>query len=302
MKLWSSTRTQLSLGEEKKWSAYHLIVCKATHAVAEPPPTTATERSEQRSESSNGNVEAQGDNATGRALDWRDVKEGATAHVETVKSHEDRERKGRNEVQVARPQQKLVSADPTVGEVGQEREQPITPAIVSPDLERPSWAILRRTVTKEVTSSPTESVVPNVGLGKPAKPERKQESRRLAIRSPSAGISEGNTVDADEKSSNDIDVEGTQRHAYQGREPSSTDRDIVPAEELDSEREYVIERIVFHGRDADNCLLCKVRWYGYAPSSDTLEPIGNLPRPHVLSYCKRANLAIPDNIDDARVG
>lgn len=155
-------------------------------------------------------------------------------------------------------QRKLVSADPTVGEVGQEREHPITPATVSPELERPSQAIFRRTVRKEITSSPNESVITNVELEKLAKPQRRVESRRLAIRRPSVGISKRDAVDADERSTNEIHYEQTQPPTHEGREPLLTDRDTTPAEELDSKREYVIERIVSHGRDENNSLLFKV--------------------------------------------
>ncbi|PXF40621.1 hypothetical protein BWQ96_09652 [Gracilariopsis chorda] len=97
---------------------------KATCVVPGPPPATATERNERGSVSSDENCEAEGDNATSQALESRDEKEGATAHVETVKYHGDRERKERNKVQVAWSQGKLVSAEPTVGEVGQEGEHP----------------------------------------------------------------------------------------------------------------------------------------------------------------------------------
>lgn len=201
--------------------------------------------------------------------------------------------------------QKTVSADSvSAGAATKKGITPTLPATVSPDLERLPGAILRRTVMKDVTLSPTESNKPNVGLDNTAKGKRRKESRKLAIRRPSESDPVRDTVVTHEKSSSDIkDVERAQSGAHEKREPISDDKGTSPTtEELDIEREFVIERIVSHGRDDDNTLLFRVRWYGYEPNQDTWEPIGNLPRSHVLSYCKRAHLAIPDNIDDARVG
>lgn len=40
-----------------------------------------------------------------------------------------------------------------------------------------------------------------------------------------------------------------------------------------------------------------VRWYGYDSSTDTWKPVNQIPRSHVLTYCKRKKISIPKKID-----
>lgn len=48
--------------------------------------------------------------------------------------------------------------------------------------------------------------------------------------------------------------------------------------------------------------LYRVRWYDCGPDEDTWEPIRHLPRGKVLSYCKKKNVPIPEDIDKADDG
>ena len=71
--------------------------------------------------------------------------------------------------------------------------------------------------------------------------------------------------------------------------------------------EFTIEKVVDHKRNRSRKhryakygeTLFRVRWYGYAESADTWEPIINLPRSKVIGYFKRKKIPLPDNLDDA---
>lgn len=58
--------------------------------------------------------------------------------------------------------------------------------------------------------------------------------------------------------------------------------------------EYVIDALVDHKQDSDNdCVLFRVRWYGYASSQDTWEPAHALPAGLVARYCRANKIAMP---------
>ncbi|CDF38257.1 unnamed protein product [Chondrus crispus] len=66
--------------------------------------------------------------------------------------------------------------------------------------------------------------------------------------------------------------------------------------------EYVVDHVVAHRYDDDGKLVFRVRLYGYTPEDDTEEPISHLRRNHVILYCKRKGLNVPDSIIRARQG
>ena len=68
------------------------------------------------------------------------------------------------------------------------------------------------------------------------------------------------------------------------------------------DHEYVIDKLVGHEYSSDGTLLFQIRWYGYGPEDDTLQPIRDIPRNHVVTYCKRRKLRLPQSIDDAQPG
>ena len=68
------------------------------------------------------------------------------------------------------------------------------------------------------------------------------------------------------------------------------------------EQEYVLDKLVNHRYAGDGTLLFTIRWYGYDPEDDTEQPIGDIPRSKVLSYCKRRNLRVPASISQALPG
>ena len=80
--------------------------------------------------------------------------------------------------------------------------------------------------------------------------------------------------------------------------------------EMDSEGEYVIDKVVDHIINEDERhpqikrgdMLYKVRWFGYTPEDDTFEPVHHLPRSQVLSYHNRKQMPVPSNIAKAMLG
>ena len=74
--------------------------------------------------------------------------------------------------------------------------------------------------------------------------------------------------------------------------------------------EFTIEKVVNHKRNWSREhqyakygeTLFRIRWYGYAASADTWEPIRHLPRSKVISYFKRRKIPLPDNLDNANDG
>ncbi|CAN8071820.1 unnamed protein product [Agarophyton chilense] len=67
-------------------------------------------------------------------------------------------------------------------------------------------------------------------------------------------------------------------------------------------QEFVIDRIVPHIYTPEGEVRYQVRWYGFSPDEDTVEPIEHLPRSKVLSYHRRARVTLPPNLDRAQVG
>ena len=84
--------------------------------------------------------------------------------------------------------------------------------------------------------------------------------------------------------------------SQQGKEDQASDTE-----------EFTIEKFVNHKRNLSRKhrfakygeTLFRVRWYGYAASADTWEPIRHLPRSKVIGYFKRRKIPLPDNLDDA---
>ena len=80
--------------------------------------------------------------------------------------------------------------------------------------------------------------------------------------------------------------------------------------EMDSEAEYVIDKVVDHIINEDEGhlhakhgdMMYKVRWFGYTPEEDTFEPVHHLPRSQVLSYHNRKQMPVPSNIAKAMMG
>lgn len=66
--------------------------------------------------------------------------------------------------------------------------------------------------------------------------------------------------------------------------------------------DYIVDRVIAHRYDGKGLLVFRVRWYGYTPEDDTENPITHLRRSHVICYCKRKELKIPDSINRARQG
>jgi tRNA(Ile)-lysidine synthase TilS/MesJ len=61
-------------------------------------------------------------------------------------------------------------------------------------------------------------------------------------------------------------------------------------EHLDDLAEFVVERIVSHRRDADGNMRLLLRWFGYASSEDTWEPVIHVPQKMVHRYARRKRL------------
>ncbi len=76
------------------------------------------------------------------------------------------------------------------------------------------------------------------------------------------------------------------------------------------EQEYTIEKIVGHGANDDpghptaseNETMLKVRWAGYGAADDTFEPIHHVPRNAVVSYFRRKQLPLPNDLSRAQAG
>lgn len=71
----------------------------------------------------------------------------------------------------------------------------------------------------------------------------------------------------------------------------------------------IIDRIVDHGAAIDEGpfhkpgdRLWRTRWYDQASTEDSWLPTNQLPRTHIVRYCRQRRLDIPENIDDADPG
>ena len=58
--------------------------------------------------------------------------------------------------------------------------------------------------------------------------------------------------------------------------------------------EYVIERLVSHGRSPNGDVVIRVRWAGYSEADDTWEKIEDLPPNLVKAYAKRKKLSLSE--------
>jgi hypothetical protein len=61
-------------------------------------------------------------------------------------------------------------------------------------------------------------------------------------------------------------------------------------EYLDNLAELFVERIVSHRRDADGNMRLRLRWFGYASSEDTWEPVIHVPQEMFHRYACRKRL------------
>ena len=92
------------------------------------------------------------------------------------------------------------------------------------------------------------------------------------------------------------------RGAASNTTPRKVSRDQSPSPHAIDEEEYVVDHVVAHRDDDDGKLVFRVRWYGYTPEEDTEEPISHVRRSHVIFYCRRKGLNVPDSITRARQG
>ncbi|MGH0053543.1 MAG: DDE-type integrase/transposase/recombinase [Sphaerochaetaceae bacterium] len=85
--------------------------------------------------------------------------------------------------------------------------------------------------------------------------------------------------------------------------PDDIHQNIVDDGETQKEnQEYVMGKIVNMGEDANGQPLFEIKWYGYPSEDNTWEPVSHIPRSHIVRYCKRKSLDLPENIRDAQVG
>lgn len=67
--------------------------------------------------------------------------------------------------------------------------------------------------------------------------------------------------------------------------------------------EYVIDHVVGHDVREDGSVFYRIRWYGYSPASDPLEPIEHIPRSQILRYHRRTRTEPPtEGLSHAMVG
>ena len=89
--------------------------------------------------------------------------------------------------------------------------------------------------------------------------------------------------------------------------PSKTDAEDSDISNEDDTEEFVMDKIVNHRINKSKKhryaevgeQLYRIRWYNLGPADDTWEPISHIPRSKVLSYHRRKNLALPDNLDES---
>ena len=86
------------------------------------------------------------------------------------------------------------------------------------------------------------------------------------------------------------------------RDPQSEVDNLARDTPEDSATEYVIQSVVDSGRADDGELLFRVRWYGYAEDQDTWESVRNLPRSHIVRFCRKRNLPLPLHLNESLVG
>ena len=58
----------------------------------------------------------------------------------------------------------------------------------------------------------------------------------------------------------------------------------------------VFDHLVGQETANDGTTWYRIRWYGYTPDEDTLQPIGDIPRSKILQYCRRNRLDFPLDI------
>jgi Chromo (CHRromatin Organisation MOdifier) domain len=63
------------------------------------------------------------------------------------------------------------------------------------------------------------------------------------------------------------------------------------AQTMETDDEFVIERLISHGEAEDGKMLIRVRWAGYSNNDDTWEPAENIPHQLIRRYAKKKNVA-----------
>ena len=85
-------------------------------------------------------------------------------------------------------------------------------------------------------------------------------------------------------------------------QPLNVDRSTPSSSSTVHSQEFVVERIVAHHYADDGRLRFQVRWYGYNPKDDTVEPVHHLPRSVIIRYLRSKKLAVPECIKHAQSG
>ena len=84
------------------------------------------------------------------------------------------------------------------------------------------------------------------------------------------------------------------------RAMTSQSRDSNPRQYLPGQ--FVIQALCGHEIAQDGTTWYRIRWFGYGPEDDTLQPIGDLPRSKVVQYHSQRGLQLPRDINQALTG
>lgn len=68
------------------------------------------------------------------------------------------------------------------------------------------------------------------------------------------------------------------------------DKEVKLAQE--EYQEFVVDRIVSHGRSSSDEHFVRVRWHGFKPSAETWEPTGGIPIQFLKRYAKKKNISL----------
>jgi hypothetical protein len=70
--------------------------------------------------------------------------------------------------------------------------------------------------------------------------------------------------------------------------------------EVDDVTEWVIERVMSHGKLDDGTQVVKIRWLGYTEAEDTWEPAFQIPISFIQRYAKRRHLQLAEIMQQQR--
>lgn len=76
-------------------------------------------------------------------------------------------------------------------------------------------------------------------------------------------------------------------------------RSVEDGKNQDNNQEYIMERIVNMREGDDGQPLFEIKWYGYPSDENTWGPTSHIPRSHIVRYCKKKGIDLPENIRDA---